>query len=205
MRIVNSSTALLTIRGELYRHRRYSTGCSKNLTTLFNKYEDKTNVSSWNSIISELARGGDSVEALRAFSSMRKLSLKPDRSTFRCPIKSCSALSDLHSGKQAQQQALVFGFESDLFVCPLLSLTCTLKCGQLQDARTLFDEIPHKNVVSWTFNDHWCGDIGVSRKVFDRMIARDDVSWNSMIAVYAQNGLSGEALQIFLDMVWYME
>ncbi|KAI8525291.1 hypothetical protein RHMOL_Rhmol13G0219400 [Rhododendron molle] len=47
-----------------------------------------------------------------------------------------------------------------------------------------------------------CGDVGVSRKVFDRMIARDDVSWNSMIAVYAQNGLSAEALQIFLYMVW---
>ncbi|KAG5514396.1 hypothetical protein RHGRI_035721 [Rhododendron griersonianum] len=61
---------------------------------------------------------------------MRKLSLKPDRSTFPCAIKSCSALSDLHSGKQAHQQALVFGFESDLFVSSAL-IDMYSKCGQL--------------------------------------------------------------------------
>ncbi|KAI8525290.1 hypothetical protein RHMOL_Rhmol13G0219300 [Rhododendron molle] len=78
---------------------------------------------------------------------MRKLSLKPDRSTFSCAIKSCSALSDLHSGKQAHQQTLVFGFESDLFVSSAL-IDMYSKCGQLQDARTMFDEIPHRNVIS---------------------------------------------------------
>lgn len=281
MKIVNSSSAVLAICCEFYGHRCYSTS-SNNLTTLFNKYVDKTSVYSWNSVIAELARGGDSVEALRAFSSMRKLSLNPDRSTFPCAIKSCSALFDLYSGKQTHQQALVFGFESDLFVSSAL-IDMYSKCGQLQDARTLFDEIPQRNVVSWTsmitgyvqnnnaggalslfkeflieqsenergkevcidsvaivsvlsacsrvsgrgitegvhgfvikrgFEDNSgvgntlmdayakCGEVEVSRKLFDRMITRDDVSWNSMIAVYAQNGLSAEALQIFHDMVW---
>ncbi|KAH7847453.1 hypothetical protein Vadar_026236 [Vaccinium darrowii] len=281
MKIVNSSSAVLAICCELYGHRCYSTS-SHNLTTLFNKYVDKTSVYSWNSVIAELARGGDSVEALRAFSSMRKLSLNPDRSTFPCAIKSCSALFDLRSGKQTHQQALVFGFESDLFVSSAL-IDMYSKCGLLQDARTLFDEIPQRNVVSWTsmitgyvqnnnaggalslfkeflieqsenergkevcidsvamvsvlsacsrvsgrgitegvhgfvikrgFEDNSgvgntlmdayakCGEVEVSRKLFDRMITRDDVSWNSMIAVYAQNGLSAEALQIFHDMVW---
>lgn len=97
-------------------------------TTLFNKYVDKFNVYSWNFIIAEFTRSGDSVEALKAFLSMRKLSLKPNRSTFPCAIKSCSALCDLSSGKQAHQQALVFGYNTDLFVTSAL-VDMYFKCG----------------------------------------------------------------------------
>ncbi|KAA8530061.1 hypothetical protein F0562_004770 [Nyssa sinensis] len=222
-----------------------------------------------------------SVEALRAFSSMRRLSLKPNRSTFPCTIKSCSALFDLRSGKQAHQQAFVFGFDSDLFVSSAL-IDMYSKCGHLNDARILFDEIPKRNVVSWTSiitgyvqNDNAhealslfkeflieesqsegekevyidsvamvsiisacsrvsgkcitegihglvikrgfegdlgvgntlmdayakCGELGVSRRIFNGMTEKDVVSWNSMIAVYAQSGYSTEALQVFYAMV----
>ncbi|KAK4390750.1 Pentatricopeptide repeat-containing protein, mitochondrial [Sesamum angolense] len=141
-----------------------------NITTLFNKYVDKTNVFSWNSIIAELARSGDSVEALKAFSSMRKSALKPNRSTFPCTIKSCSALCDLASGKQAHQQAFVFGYGSDLFVSSAL-IDMYSKCRQLGDARIVFDEILMRNVVSWT----------------------------SMINGYVQNDCAREALLLFKE------
>lgn len=156
------------------------------------------------------------------------------------------------------------------------------KCGELRDARVLFDEIPQRNVVSWTsmmtgyiqnrnanealllfksflveesegggygeicvdsvamvsvisacsrvpvkgvtegvhglvvkrgfdedisvantLMDAYAksGEVGLSRKVFDDMPERDDVSWNSMVAVYAQSGLSVEALDVFHGMV----
>ncbi|CAN0870177.1 Pentatricopeptide repeat-containing protein At3g26782, mitochondrial [Linum grandiflorum] len=129
---------------------RYSTApTTANLRTWFDKYFDKANVHSWNSLIAELARGGDSLESLRAFSSMRKLNLTPNRSTFPCAIKACSSLSDIRSGQQAHQQALVFGFEFDLFVASsLIDMYC--KCCHFADARNLFDEIPHRNVVVWT-------------------------------------------------------
>lgn len=45
------------------------------------------------------------------------------------------------------------------------------------------------------------GDVALSRKVFDAMVEKDEVSWNSMISVYAQNGLSNEALEVFYGMV----
>uniref|UniRef100_A0A0D9WXU3 DYW domain-containing protein n=1 Tax=Leersia perrieri TaxID=77586 RepID=A0A0D9WXU3_9ORYZ len=43
-------------------------------------------------------------------------------------------------------------------------------------------------------------DLGAARKVFDTM-ERDVVSWNSMIALYAQNGLSAEALGLYSKMM----
>ncbi|XVE67622.1 hypothetical protein DITRI_Ditri09bG0002600 [Diplodiscus trichospermus] len=143
MKIPNPSLALTKFPFKIH----YST--KPNLTTWFNNYIDKSRVSSWNSIIAELARAGDSAEALRAFSSMRKISLPPNRSSFPCAIKSCSALFDLNSGKQTHQQALIFGYDSDLFVSSAL-IDMYSKCGQLRDARILFDQIPQRNIVSWT-------------------------------------------------------
>ncbi|KDP41842.1 hypothetical protein JCGZ_26860 [Jatropha curcas] len=169
MKIPISNTLLFRVHSKVHEHN-YSTTVNSNLKTWFDKYFEKTNVFSWNELIAELARGGDSLESLRAFSSMRKLNLKPNRFTFPCTIKACSAVLDLHSGKQAHQQALVFGFESDFFVSSAL-IDMYSKCGRLNDAKILFDEIPQRSIVSWT----------------------------SMITGYVQNGNAHEALLLFKE------
>ncbi|XP_073145070.1 pentatricopeptide repeat-containing protein At3g26782, mitochondrial [Henckelia pumila] len=148
----------------------YST-TNANIANLFNKYVDKSSIFSWNSVIGELARSGNPVEALKAFSFIRNsLLIRPNRSTFPCAIKSCSALCDLNSGKQAHQQAFIFGYASDVFVTSAL-VDMYAKCRQLEDARKVFDEIPRRNVVSWT----------------------------SMINGYVQNDYPREALLLFKD------
>ncbi|KAI7746399.1 hypothetical protein M8C21_033629 [Ambrosia artemisiifolia] len=258
--------------------------CSNsNLVSFFNKYVDTTNVWSWNSVIADLARCGDSVESLLAFSALRKLSLTPNRSTFPCAIKSCSALFDLHSGRQIHLQAFVFGFHNDVFVSSAL-INMYSKCGHLDDAQNLFDETPVRNMVSWTsmitgyvqngcpyealsllkdflteesvvegedenavsidavamvsvlaacssisnknvtegvhgvvvkkgFAENTrvgntlvdayakCGQLGFSRKAFNEINNKDVTTWNSMIAVCAQHGMSTEALDLFYAMV----
>ncbi|KAK7395976.1 hypothetical protein VNO78_16631 [Psophocarpus tetragonolobus] len=273
--------ASLTAREARNGKRAHSTSTA-NLTSMFGKYVEKSSVSSWNSVIADLARGGDSLEALSAFASMRKLSLHPNGSTFPCAIKACAALSDLRAGAQTHQQAFAFGFSGDLFVSSAL-IDMYSKCGRLHDALHLFDEIPNRNVVSWTSllagyvqNDRprdavflfkellleesanvgsedevfvdsvlvgcvlsacskvgWrsvtegvhglvikrgfegcvgvgntlmdayakCGEMALARKVFDGMDESDDYSWNSMIAEYAQNGLSDQAFCVFSEMV----
>ncbi|XP_062108018.1 pentatricopeptide repeat-containing protein At3g26782, mitochondrial [Humulus lupulus] len=275
---IPKSSSFVKIPLKVCTHHYSSVSSHPNLRALFNNYVDRTNVHSWNSVIADLARSGHSVEALGAFSSMRKLCLTPNRSTFPCVIKSSSALSDLRSGKQAHQQALVFGLEFDLFVSSAL-VDMYSKCGELRDARVLFDCIPHRNIVSWTsmitgyvqngdshsalslFKEFlieeggnrdvsmdpvvmvsvlsacsrvsvkevtegvhgfvvkkgFDGDLGVantlmdayakcselrlSRKLFDGMSQKDVVSWNSMIAVYAQSGFSAEAVEVFYEMI----
>ncbi|KAK4846891.1 hypothetical protein QYF36_023038 [Acer negundo] len=221
MNSTNCIWVVTRVSHKIYRNH-YSTNI--NLTTWFNKYVDKTNVSSWNSVIVELARSGDSLESLRAFSSMRKLSLTPTRTTFPCAIKSCSALLDLHSGKQTHQQALIFGYEQDLFVSSAL-IDMYSKCGELKDARKLFDEISQRNIVSWTSmitgyiqNNNAREAILLFKEFLIEETASeksdnvfiDSVAIVSVLSacsrltnktVYAQNGLATESLNVFKEMV----
>ncbi|XP_039797798.1 pentatricopeptide repeat-containing protein At3g57430, chloroplastic-like [Panicum virgatum] len=46
-----------------------------------------------------------------------------------------------------------------------------------------------------------CGDVAAARKVFDGVAAKDVVSWNSMVAGYAQNGHSDEAVALLRSML----
>lgn len=50
-----------------------------------------------------------------------------------------------------------------------------------------------------------CGMLDSSRRVFDEMNVKDLISWNSMIAVCAQNGLAEEAIEVFRLMVRNVE
>eukprot|EP01018_Ginkgo_biloba_P026783 Gb_12573 [translate_table: standard] len=45
-----------------------------------------------------------------------------------------------------------------------------------------------------------CGNIETARELFDKMSNRNVVSWNAMIAGYAQNGHANEALTLFYQM-----
>ncbi|KAI4331250.1 hypothetical protein MLD38_029452 [Melastoma candidum] len=120
------------------------------LASLFSNQFDATDINSWNSIIADLSRGGDSVESLRAFASLRSASpVSPNRHTFPCALKSCSSLLDLFSGRQIHQQAVKFGYSSDLFVSSSL-IDVYSKCGETRDARMVFEEMPVRNVVCWT-------------------------------------------------------
>ncbi|KAK4836698.1 hypothetical protein QYF36_026472 [Acer negundo] len=45
-----------------------------------------------------------------------------------------------------------------------------------------------------------CRQIDEAYKMFDRMLKRDLVSWNTIISVYAQNGLARMALEFVVQM-----
>ncbi|KAI3883591.1 hypothetical protein MKX03_016273 [Papaver bracteatum] len=71
-------------------------------------------------------------------------------------------------------------------------------------ARSLFDEMTERNVVSWTAMISGyarLGQIGNAISLFEKMPERDVPSWNSIIAGCTQNGLFTEAISFFKQMV----
>ncbi|OVA07506.1 Pentatricopeptide repeat [Macleaya cordata] len=99
--------------------------------------------------------------------------LGPDNFTFPFVLKACSSLSALQEGKDIHEHVIRTGWESDVFV-----------------GASLIDVYAK------------CGCVGDARQVFDKILVRDVVLWNSMLAAYSQNGHPDEALSLCREMAW---
>ncbi|PKA53583.1 Pentatricopeptide repeat-containing protein [Apostasia shenzhenica] len=64
-------------------------------------------------------------------------------------LKSCADARSLRLGRAAHEKALRAGLHTDPFVANNLLLLYS-RCGLLATARQVFDEMPIRNVVSWT-------------------------------------------------------
>eukprot|EP01018_Ginkgo_biloba_P031528 Gb_16955 [translate_table: standard] len=137
---------------------------------VFDKMPER-NVVSWTAVIAGYAQSGNCVEALKLFCEMHQKGVKPDQSAYASVLRACSSLAALEQGKQVHALAVRTGFESDVIVGSAL-VDIYVKCGSIEDARKLFDRMPARNVVSWT----------------------------AMIVGYAQNGHGVEALKLYLQM-----
>ncbi|XP_021761408.1 pentatricopeptide repeat-containing protein At3g12770-like [Chenopodium quinoa] len=125
-------------------------------------------VVSWTAIISKCAQSGNSMEALRLFSDMRMMKMKPDWITLVSVLRACADLDYLEQGKSLHGCVLKMGLvsEEDLQI----SLTAMYaKCGEVMVARYLFDQINKQNLILW----------------------------NAMISGYAKNGYAEKAVELF--------
>ncbi|KAF9597205.1 hypothetical protein IFM89_016346 [Coptis chinensis] len=138
---------------------------------VFDRLYGRTIVS-WTSIISGYAQNGQPVEALRIFSEMRKLDMKPDWIALVSVIKAYSDVEDLEQGKSVHSYVIKVGLELE---CDLLiALTAMYaKSGGILFAKLLFDQIEMPNVILW----------------------------NAMISGYAKNGNADEAIELFRRMI----
>jgi len=128
-------------------------------------------VVSWNAMIAGYVQNGQGGESLKLFSQMQLAGMKADSVTVSSILPACANLADLEQGKKIHDYITSSGFESDVFVGSAL-VDMYAKCRSIENAR----------------------------HVFDKMSRRDVVTWNSMIAGYAQNGLGNEALMLMYKM-----
>ncbi|KAK9122891.1 hypothetical protein Sjap_012493 [Stephania japonica] len=111
--------------------------------------------------------------SLRLFRQMMGAYKSPDRHTFPSLLKSVGHLCSMNLARQVHGFVVVMmGCGGDLCVGNAL-VTAYAKCGCLETARKVFDEMRDKNVVTWS----------------------------SMMSGYAMHGESGEVMRLFEEMV----
>ncbi|XP_061337568.1 putative pentatricopeptide repeat-containing protein At3g08820, partial [Gastrolobium bilobum] len=115
---------------------------------VFNQTKDP-NIYLWNTMIRGMVSNDCFHDAIQLYGSMRIAGFIPDNFTFPFVLKACARLSCFQLGLNLHSLVVKTGFDFDVFV--KTSLVCLYsKCGYLKDARKVFDDIPDKNVVSWT-------------------------------------------------------
>ncbi|XP_068657589.1 pentatricopeptide repeat-containing protein At2g22410, mitochondrial-like [Aristolochia californica] len=134
---------------------------------IFNQVTEP-NLFMWNSLIRGYSNSDSPKEALLQYHQMLGTGRLPNDFTFPFVLKACAFELALAETLAIHVQVIKLGFVSQVYV---------------QNA------LLHVYAV--------CGTIDFSRKVFDDIIDKNTVSWNSMIGGYSQMGLCPQALQLF--------
>ncbi|KAH0455698.1 hypothetical protein IEQ34_015730 [Dendrobium chrysotoxum] len=110
----------------------------------------RPNLFSWNAMIKALAStSASSHGAISLFVEMRRKGVSPDKYTLPFLLMSFTSMDDLDKGRLIHASSFLFGYESNLFVQTRI-LSMYMDCGDPVNAQQLFDEMPNRDVVTWT-------------------------------------------------------
>ncbi|XP_031500332.1 pentatricopeptide repeat-containing protein At2g37310-like [Nymphaea colorata] len=165
-------------------------------------------VVSWNAIIGAYAQSGRYEESLKLYDEMGVAGVQPDEVTVVSALQACANLQDLRRGMSIQEEISKGGIAMDTAVWNSL-ITLYAKCGDLNYAQKLLDEMPKRDPVSWGSIISGYMQYGYCRKameIFQTMKNRGEneqpslSTWNAMIAGLVQNGYHGEVPRMVRDM-----
>lgn len=131
-------------------------GNFKDAFLVFNQLptHQKNNIVSWHSILKNFLDLGMFHQAIDFFHLMLNQDLVvPDNYTYPLVLKACSALYDLQEGKKIQT-LIQINQECHNFI-PSIHVHCALidmfaKCGSFTDATMIFEDMPYRDLKSWT-------------------------------------------------------
>ncbi|KAE8654585.1 putative pentatricopeptide repeat-containing protein [Hibiscus syriacus] len=106
------------------------------------------NVVSWTALMCGQLQSGNARATLSLFFQMVFSCFKPNEYTFSTNFKACGILNALKTGVQIHCMSILSGFESVPVVGNSI-VDMYSKCGRIDEAATMFNVLPVKNLVSW--------------------------------------------------------
>ncbi|XP_023768602.1 pentatricopeptide repeat-containing protein At1g11290, chloroplastic [Lactuca sativa] len=169
----------LIIKNGLYEEHLFQTklvslfckyGSLTEATRVFEPIENK-NDALYHTMLKGYAQNSSIFDGLSFYCRMIEDGVQPVVYNFTYLLKGCGENCLVKNGKQVHAQLILNGHEGDVY-----AMTCVVnmyaKCRLIDDAH----------------------------KVFVRLPERDLVSWNTIIAGYAQNGFAGRAIELVSQM-----
>lgn len=172
---------------------------------LFHRLPRK-DIIAWSGLIVGCAQMGFNWLAFSMFKDMLELAREIDHFVISTTLKVCSNLASLRSGKQVHAFCVKSGYEMEGFTITSL-LDMYSKCGEIEDALTLFGCAQEKDIVSWTGIIVGCGQNGRAAeavKFFHEMIQSginpNEITFLGVLSACRYAGLVEEARSIFNSM-----
>ncbi len=171
----------------------------------FNKMTS-CDVVSWTAMIMALVKCGLGQKALELFRQMQHEGVHPDPITFIGVLNACASVAALDEGRRVHKQIADSSYESDVFVGSSL-VDMYAKCGSIEDAWTVFNKLPTRDVVSWNamlggFAMHGHGKEALAH--FEHMcvegIKMNGITFVCLLSACSRAGLVDEGLVYFDSM-----
>ncbi|KAL2487137.1 putative Pentatricopeptide repeat-containing protein [Abeliophyllum distichum] len=100
-------------------------------------------------MVSGYAQNGLGTEVLNLYHDMELLGMQPDAVTFFGVLSSCANLGVQKVGIEIEKKIEHYGLGYNRFLKNAL-INMYAMCGNLARARSIFDNMPEKHLVSWT-------------------------------------------------------
>ncbi|OAY83741.1 Pentatricopeptide repeat-containing protein, chloroplastic [Ananas comosus] len=137
---------------------------------LFDEMPERSAVS-WTTMITGLIDAGSYEEAFELFLLTWQEQLDAGPRMFATVVRAAAGVGSVSAGRQLHTCVAKMGLYGNVFIsCALIDMYS--KCGCIEEAQWVFDEMPEKTVVGW----------------------------NSIIAGYALHGYSERALELYYEM-----
>ncbi|GJM92099.1 hypothetical protein PR202_ga08529 [Eleusine coracana subsp. coracana] len=170
--------------------------------TLFEEMPER-NVISWSVVIDGYVKCGESREALQYFQSMLRCGVRPDRVAAVGAVTACAQLGALEQGRwlhsYLEKKKVLFDV-----VVQTAFIDMYMKCGRLDLAMSIFENMAEKSVVTWNVMIVGLGTHGYGLdavRLFHRMETErapmDDLSVLAVLTASTHAGLVSEGLEIF--------
>ncbi|CAK9267147.1 unnamed protein product [Sphagnum jensenii] len=174
---------------------------------VFNRMPTR-NVVAWNAMIHGHVKCGHGEKALDLSQQMQREGVEQDPVTFVGVLNACASLGAiaLEEGRHIHEQIIQHGCEFDVFVGSSL-VDMYGKCGSVEDARRVFDNMPTRNVVSWNamlggYSLHGHGKQAL--ELFEQMcqegVEMDRITFVLLLSACSHAGLVNEGLCYFESM-----
>ncbi|KAE9603362.1 hypothetical protein Lal_00008122 [Lupinus albus] len=175
------------------------TGSVKSAVNLFREMPNK-DIVSWSSMVACYADNGDETNALDLFNEMIDKGIEPNWVTVISALRACASTSNLEEGMKIHKLAVNYGFVLDMAVSTAL-MDMYLKCCSPENALSLFNRMPNKDVVSWAVLFSGYAEIGMAHKsmgVFCNMLSNgtqpDAIALLKILAASSELGVLQQAL-----------
>ncbi|GAV78346.1 LOW QUALITY PROTEIN: PPR domain-containing protein/PPR_2 domain-containing protein/DYW_deaminase domain-containing protein, partial [Cephalotus follicularis] len=172
------------------------------LLFIFDQIETE-NVISWSALILGYAQAGNLEEALDLFRQLRDRGIQVDGFVLSSMMGVFADFALVEQGKQMHAYNIKVPAGLEISVCNSI-LDMYLKGGLMDDAEKHFNEMPVRNLISWTVMITGYGKHGLGReaiRLFKKMqsqnIEPDDVTYLAILSACSHSGLIEESQEFY--------
>lgn len=163
-------------------------------------------VRSWTGMIAGFVQSGRPKEAVGIFTQMEEAGLRPNEVTVAAVLSACADLGALDLGERLHNYSNRSGFRRNIRICNTL-IDMYIKCGCLEAAREVFDEIEERDIVSWSAMIQGLAIYGQGEdalNIFNEMIHKgikpNEVTFVGLLHACSHMGQVDEGRKFFVSM-----